>query len=143
MNLNSTLFFVKIVKAGGISEASKETNLPKATFSRHLSRLEEKIGERLINRSTRALSLTDLGREYFSSVEEHIDKLEHATLQLLQEHSVPAGLIRVGISAGYCQFLVLPLIKDFMDTRYPNYSKYENKLNIIWHDVTQNRFIQF
>lgn len=118
MNLNSTLFFVKIVKAGGISEASKETNLPKATFSRHLSKLEEKIGERLINRSTRALSLTDLGREYFSSVEEHIDKLEHATLQLLQEHSVPAGLIRVGISSGYCQFLVLPLVKDFMQT-YP------------------------
>jgi hypothetical protein len=35
------------------------------------------------------------------------------------------------------------LIKDFMDARYPNYSKYENKLNIIWHDVTQNRFIEF
>ena len=34
-------------------------------------------------------------------------------------------------------------LKDFMDTRYPNYSKYENKLNIIWHDVTQNRFIEF
>jgi len=33
-------------------------------------------------------------------------------------------------------------LKDFMDTRYP-YSKYENKLNIIWHDVTQNRFIEF
>lgn len=118
MNLNSTRFFVKIVKAGGISEASKVTNLPKATFSRHLSKLEEQLGERLINRSTRALSLTALGQEYFSSVEEHIEKLEFATLQLLQEHAVPAGLIRVGISAGYCQFLVLPLVKDFIQ-RYP------------------------
>ena len=34
-------------------------------------------------------------------------------------------------------------LKYFMDTRCPNYSKYENKLNIIWHDVTQNRFIEF
>ena len=114
MDLNATKFFVKIVKAGSISAASRELNLPKATLSRQLAGLEQKIGERLINRTTRGLSLTDLGREYYENVVSLIEELESVEHRLLNDHVEPSGLIRIGATSGYCQYIITPLLPKFL-----------------------------
>lgn len=114
MDLNATKFFVKIVKAGGISAASRELNLPKATLSRQLANLESKIGERLINRSTRGLSLTDIGKEYFENVVTLIEGLESVEHTLLSNHAEPSGIIRIGATSGYCQYIITPILPKFL-----------------------------
>ncbi|EJI86115.1 MULTISPECIES: LysR family transcriptional regulator [Alishewanella] len=118
MDLNATRYFVKIVQMGSISAAARVLNLPKATLSRQLSALEQRLGNRLLNRSTRALSLTDLGQEYYASVVSLIDELELAEQSLLQQHAEPAGLIRIGATTGYCQHRITPLLPGFL-TAYP------------------------
>lgn len=118
MDLNATRFFVKIVRAGGISAASRELHLPKATLSRQLLALERKIGEKLINRSTRGLSLTDIGKEYFLNVVNLIEDLETVESDLLRKHAEPSGLVRVGATAGYCQHIIGPLLPKFF-AAYP------------------------
>ena len=69
MDLNETLVFARIVQAGSFTAAAKGLGMPKSTVSRKLSELEERLGTRLIQRTTRKLSLTDVGRTYYKDCE--------------------------------------------------------------------------
>jgi DNA-binding transcriptional LysR family regulator len=110
--------FVTIVESGSLSAAGRALSMPKATVSRQLELLEKRLGAPLLRRSTRALSLTDLGRHYFERVRPIVHDAQAAQTEALAQHSTPSGLVRIAAPVAYGQFFVAPALHSFL-MRYP------------------------
>ncbi|MHC5206233.1 LysR substrate-binding domain-containing protein [Pseudomonas chlororaphis] len=117
-DLNELYFFTCIVEHQGIGAASRNLGIPKSRLSRHLSALEERLGVRLINRSTRQFSVSELGLEYYQHCLAMLEGAEAA--QSLIEHSQasPKGTVRIACPTALLNFLVAGMISRFME-RYP------------------------
>ncbi len=105
--------FVQVVEQGGFSQAGRKTGLTPSAVSKLISRLEDRIGARLFNRSTRRLELTPEGCVYYeraTKILADIDDAESRT-RIGQQ---PAGLIRVTTSASYANHVLIPLLPDFL-----------------------------
>src|SRR5690349_12052294 len=95
MDLDQTLVFAKVVQAGSFSGAARQLDLPKSTVSRKVADLEERIGARLLQRTTRRLGLTDAGRIYFEHAARIASALEEAEAAVSRVQAAPRGLLRV------------------------------------------------
>src|SRR5690554_3412035 len=83
-DLNEMAIFVHVVKAGSFTKAAKNLGLPKSTVSRKITQLEERLGVRLIQRTTRSLRLTDTGGAYFNQCERILAEIEEANIAVTQ-----------------------------------------------------------
>lgn len=101
MDLNEILIFTRIVQAGSFTGAAKGLGMPKSTVSRKLTELEERLGARLLQRTTRKLSLTELGRSYYRDCERGMAQLEDAELSITQMQAEPRGLLRITAPLNY------------------------------------------
>lgn len=116
MDFNEILIFAKVVQAGSFIGASRQLDMPKSTVSRKVSELEERLGARLLHRTTRTLSLTDVGQAYFQHAARIVAEVEAAELAVTRMQEVPRGLIRVTapLSFGHLG----PVVASFLQ-RYP------------------------
>jgi DNA-binding transcriptional LysR family regulator len=87
--------FVAVVEAGSFVAAAEATSLSKAAISRHVGELEQRLGVRLLQRTTRRLSLTEEGRMFFDRVKELLESIDEAESQVTQRSSEARGVIRV------------------------------------------------
>ncbi len=87
--------FVRVVRAGSFTLAANQLGLSRALVSRHVSDLEARLGVRLVNRSTRALDLTQEGRQYLDFCEQMFRDLEHKENEIAQVRAAPAGALRI------------------------------------------------
>ena len=110
------LVFAKVVQAGSFIGASRELDLPKSTVSRRVSELEARLGARLLQRTTRKLSLTDVGRTFYQHAARVVAEAEEAERTVNEMQAVPRGLLRVTMPLNF-GFLA-PLITGFM-RRFP------------------------
>ena len=106
--------FVHIVERGSLSAAGRALGLPKASVSRRLAAMERRAGAPLLNRSTRALSPTDLGRRFFDRVAPIVRDAALAQAELLAEKGAPTGLIRIAASVGYGRAVIAPKLFTFL-----------------------------
>lgn len=95
IDLNETLVFAAVVKAGSFVAASRELAMPKSTVSRKVSELEQRLGARLLERTTRQLRLTEIGHVYYQHAERVLSEVEAAELAVARLQEVPRGLLRV------------------------------------------------
>ena len=95
MDLNQVLIFVEVVKAGSFTGAARALKLPKTTVSRKVAALEAALGIRLLNRTTRSLSLTDAGRRYEAVCRDAVASIEAASRDVAGEQEVPTGTVRI------------------------------------------------
>jgi DNA-binding transcriptional LysR family regulator len=93
--LESMRSFVRVVDCGGFSSAARDLGLPKSTVSRQVSRLEDRLGVRLLNRTTRSLSMTDVGRAYYERCRRIVEDVSEAELAVTRLSDHPTGLLRV------------------------------------------------
>ena len=91
------LAFSKAVEAKSLSRAATELGVPRATLSRRLARLEERLGTRLLRRSTRSLLLTDSGEALYRHARIVLDALEHAEASVRQTDQAVRGDLRVSV----------------------------------------------
>jgi DNA-binding transcriptional LysR family regulator len=115
-NLNDVLVFTKVVDAGSFTSAAKEIGVPTSTVSRRVSRLEDHLGVRLLQRTTRKLNLTDAGRTYYERVSDAVAELGNAERELSEVTGAPKGRVRVTAPAEFHTFT--PLIASFLES-YP------------------------
>ena len=101
MDLNDIPIFLKVAEAGSFSAAARALGLPKATVSRRVARLEDAIGVRLIQRTTRSLSLTDAGRRYYRECGDALAAVEDANRRTAETRQEPAGVIRLSLPADF------------------------------------------
>ena len=112
--------FVKVAESGGFSAAGRRLNLSTATVSDQVQTLENALGVRLSNRTTRRVSLTEIGRIYYERCVQILHDLEEADETAGAQQAAPRGQLRVHCQQGIVQF-VAPVVVDFL-TRYPEVS---------------------
>ncbi len=95
MDLENVQVFVRVVQAKSFTEAGKQLGLPKSTISRRVSRLEDDLGVRLLQRTTRKLALTEAGSAFFEQVAPALEAVRSATAWVGEMQSIPRGTIRV------------------------------------------------
>lgn len=110
--------FVAAVDAGGFSAAARLLDLTPSAVSKQISRLETRLGARLLNRSTRRISLTAAGREFYDRSRAILADIDEAERAVGQASAVPQGTLRVTASISFGQRQIVPLIPDFT-SRYP------------------------
>jgi len=112
--------FVRVAESGGFSAAGRRLNLSKATVSDQVQTLENALGVRLLNRTTRRVSLTEIGRSYYDRCVQLLQDLEEADEAAGAQQATPRGQLRIYCQQGVGRF-VAPVVADFL-ARYPEAS---------------------
>jgi DNA-binding transcriptional LysR family regulator len=112
--------FVRVAGSGGFSAAGRRLNLSKATVSDQIQALENALGVRLLNRITRRVSLTEIGRGYYDRCVQLLQDLEEADEAAGAQQATPRGQLRVYCQQGVGRFAA-PVVTDFL-ARYPEAS---------------------
>jgi len=110
--------FVAVADAGSFVAAADLTGMSKAAVSRHVAELEERLGVRLMQRTTRRLSLTDEGQRFLARCKELLASIDEAESELSSKTGSPSGLVRVNAPLTFGTMHLAPLWGRFMD-RYP------------------------
>jgi DNA-binding transcriptional LysR family regulator len=118
-DLNDTLIFVKVVETGSFISAARLLGVPKTTVSRKVLGLEERLGARLIKRTTRRLGLTEAGAAYYERCRSISGALADAEAAVNELHSAPRGWLRVNLPYSTAMNSITPLLDGFM-ARYPD-----------------------
>jgi DNA-binding transcriptional LysR family regulator len=115
--LTSLTAFVRVVDSGGFSAAGRRLNMSTTMVSNHVQALEERLGARLLNRTTRKVSLTEVGRAYYDRAVQILADLEQADDIAAASQSTPRGTLRIYTATHIVPF-VAPVVAEFLRT-YP------------------------
>ncbi len=110
--------FTAVVEAGGFSRAAELLDATTASVSRRVAALEQRLGTRLLNRTTRTMSLTEAGQRYYRDLVEILQALEEAEARVFGINAQPAGALHVTVPLSYGESRLSPLLGEFM-ARYP------------------------
>jgi len=117
-DLQAVRLFVQVVDSKTFRAAGVALGIPKSTVSLRVAQLEDQLGERLLERTTRRLRLTDAGESYYRSAVVALEALRDAERTLSDRKSRPAGRLRVTTTIEGGQFLFAPLFAEYL-RRYP------------------------
>ncbi|MGL3213175.1 LysR family transcriptional regulator [Bradyrhizobium sp. BR 1433] len=115
--LTSLTAFVRVVDTGGFSAAGRKLNMSTTMVSNHVQSLEDRLGARLLNRTTRKVSLTEVGQAYYDRCVQILADIEQADDIAGAQQSVPRGTLRIFTNTHLVQFLS-PAVAEFLAT-YP------------------------
>ncbi len=108
--LKGVAAFVQTVEAGSLTLAAERLGLSKSAVGKAVARLEDRLGARLLHRTTRSLSLTDDGRAFYESCARALAELEAAESVLAERRQVPRGRLRVDLPVTFGRLHVLPAL---------------------------------
>lgn len=108
LDLNDLRLFVLAVEAGGFAAASRRLGVPKSTLSKRLAVLEERLGARLVQRTTRSFVLTELGRDVFDHARAALIEAESAEAVVRRRQAEPSGTVRLTASLPVAQAQLAP-----------------------------------
>jgi len=126
--LDGVAVFVETINAGSFTAAANALRHSTSYVSKTITRLEKRLGSRLLNRTTRTISLTDAGRAYFERCNQIVIDAENAERSLNQLQDKPSGLLRINAPGSFGSKYLLDVFAQFMH-RYP-----EVKLEIEFND---------
>lgn len=118
IDLNDVAVFAEVVGCGSFASAAQKLNMPRATVSRTVARLEAAVGVQLIYRTTRRMILTETGRQFHQSAEQGLGLIAAAQLAASQAKSEPSGLLSISVPTGFAVASLMPWLPDFLG-RYP------------------------
>jgi DNA-binding transcriptional LysR family regulator len=110
--------FIAVVDAGGFSAAARKTGESQSAISKAVNALEKRLGVLLLHRSTRKVSLTDQGRQYYERTKPLVDEIHVAEGELTSSTLDVSGLVRIAAPSTFGRLHVLPLIPDLL-SRHP------------------------
>jgi len=116
--IDAMALFVTAIDTGSLSAAARERGLSLSSVSRHLTTLEERIGTRLIIRSTRMLALTEAGRAYYEKAKRLITEIDELESSLTAASEIPAGKLSVSGPTLFGRVFMLPILAKFL-AQYP------------------------
>lgn len=117
-DLNDLYYFAQVVEHGGFAPAGRALGEPKSKLSRRIAALEERLGVRLIQRSTRHFSVTEIGQEYYRHCLAMLVEAEGAAEVIERHRAEPQGRVRLSCPTALLNFWVGPMLAEFM-LRYP------------------------
>lgn len=114
MDLNDAFYFVQVVEKGGFSAASRVLNVPKSRLSRRVRQLEEDLGVRLLQRTSRVVTTTELGEEYYRLAQEALGRFETAETVIRRRTNSIEGVVTLSCSVGMAQFALDRILPRFL-----------------------------
>lgn len=126
--LDGMAVFVGVITAGSFTAAARSLGHSTSYVSKEITRLEKRLGSRLLNRTTRTISLTDAGRAYYECCSQIVIDAENAERSINQLQETPGGLLRINAPVSFGTTHLLNVLSQFMH-RYP-----EIKLEVEFND---------
>jgi DNA-binding transcriptional LysR family regulator len=124
--------FATVVDQGGFTDAAKKMGISKSAVSKHVSALEARLGARLLNRTTRRVSPTEIGLAYYDRARRVLNDAGEADALVTSMQSAPSGLLRVSVATDFGVNLLSPILGDFL-LEYPD---------ITVNMVLNNRYVE-
>ena len=121
LDADDLLLFARVADAGSFSRAAERVKLPKSTVSRRLAALEERLGEKLLQRSTRRLTLTEFGQGVLEHARAVAAEVDGALSLALHRQQRPTGRLRVSMPADFAHQALAPMLCAFA-LEYPEVS---------------------
>src|ERR1700727_3191564 len=116
--LTSLTAFVRVVDSGGFSAAGRHLNMSTTMVSNHVQSLEDRLGARLLNRTTRKVSLTEIGKAYYDRCTQILADIEQADDVAGAMQSTPRGTLRIYTATHIVPF-ISPVVGEFL-AAYPD-----------------------
>ena len=117
-DLNDLYFFHTVVSCHGFAAGARRIGVPKSTLSKRVARLENRLQVRLLERTTRSLRTTDVGRDVYEQCQAMLDAAQAAEAAVTQSLAEPQGLVRVSCPPSQIQYMMLDLLPSFL-ARFP------------------------
>jgi len=117
-NFSDIVAFVRVVEAHSFVAAAQTLGMSPSAISKAVSRLEERLGARLLNRTTRSLSMTDQGASFYERCREALGQLDHAESEVSESRGVPRGRLRVDAPVSLGRRIIVPAFPRFI-AQYP------------------------
>jgi len=114
LDLNDIDLFVQVVHAGSFAAAARRLGIPANTASRRIQQLEQQLGLRLMQRSTRRLTLTDAGATFYARCADQVEALAEAAQELGEGSQIPSGKVRVAAPADFFNWFLMNWIAEFL-----------------------------
>lgn len=116
---NAMALYVKVVENRSFSETARREDVPVSTVSRKIAELENALGVKLLERSTRQLRVTDIGRDYYEHCRRGLEEFDMANLLVNNRQREVSGTLRISVPPNLSDVIVAPLITAFRK-HYPN-----------------------
>ena len=113
-DLNDLQFYAMVVEHGGFAAAERALGVPKSRLSRRIAQLENDLGVRLLQRSTRKFAVTDVGQSVYRHAQTMLAEAQAAREAVDRVSAAPRGIIKVGCPVAIAQELLSPLLPAFM-----------------------------
>lgn len=124
--------FAMVVDQGGFTDAAKKLGISKSAVSKHIAALEARLGARLLNRTTRRVSPTEIGLAYYDRARRVLNDAGEADALVMAMQSAPSGVLRVSVATDFGVMLLSPILGDFLQ-EYPD---------ITINMVLNNRYVE-
>ncbi|MCK5779265.1 MAG: LysR family transcriptional regulator [Rhodospirillales bacterium] len=111
---NQMILFAKVVDTGGFSAAARDLGLTPSAVSRQIGNLEDRLGARLLNRSTRRVSLTEVGKEFHERCRDIARSVEDAEAMVATRLDHPQGTLRISATSAFAKAQLLPILPLFL-----------------------------
>src|SRR5260370_42069272 len=111
--------FVRVVEKRSFSAVAKERGIGQPAVSKQISALEDELGTELIHRTSRSITMTEAGRDFYESALRILDDFESATSQISRGQSAPKGLIRVTVPPTFARLHMVSKLPAFF-AAYPD-----------------------
>ena len=121
MEIAALRTFVEVMRRGSFASVARDHGVDPSSISRAIATLEDELGLRLFQRTTRRLSATEAGLVYFDRVEPIIAELERARLRAVDVSEAPRGTLRIAAPVSFAQLNIVPLLPE-LAARYPDLS---------------------
>ena len=113
--------FIAVVENGSFTSAANTLDVSTSFVSRQVNKLEDRLGTRLLHRTTRSVKLTDLGRTYYERSREIFDQLDALESDMADLQEQPKGRVRITAAGFYAERYVAPAVAEFT-AKYPEVS---------------------
>ncbi|MEN8131669.1 MAG: LysR family transcriptional regulator [Pseudomonadota bacterium] len=120
-SLTDIAVFVQVVDTGSFTAAAEKLRLSKSVVSKYVTRLEDRLGARLLNRTTRRLSLTEAGRAFYERSQLGLREIEEAEAEVSRLQGAPRGVLRLNSPMSFGILHIAPALPDFL-ALYPDLS---------------------
>lgn len=130
--------FVSVVEHGGFTAAARQLNVSTSFVSRQVNQLEDRLDIRLLQRTTRTVHLTEMGKLYYERCRSILDQLEALDSEMADLQEKPMGLIRITAAGEYAENFVAPAVAKFV-SQYPGVSvELESSMQVV--DIIEEGF---
>lgn len=119
MELDTLRLFLEVLQTRNFSEVARKRGIAPSSVSRAITGLEEELGVRLVQRTTRSVTPTEAGETFGERVRAILDKLEEARLETSDLNDEPRGTLRVTATGTFAELHIFPFVPEFME-QYPD-----------------------